>query len=440
MDLESIPQSLVDYAVKKGADDVVVSAGRGTRKQLRFANSEPTIAKSWESVAAEIFIAKDKKLVHTSVNDFSVLEATVDSMMSMMAAMKENSGYKGIAQGDFPYQDHGFDRHIRDIDQGLAEYAGMAIEAAAEAGAKRTAGVLYSNHGQYFQATSGGSSGSHQGAYIEISVRAFSSKDASGHSVQSVPKLDEFDPAMVGREAGEMAAKSLNPKIGDTGRFKVLFTPLSFANFLERCASASSAGMVEAGMSFFKDKVGQKLGPEFLRLTDDATDSSSIGSAPFDQEGVPTRKNVVFEDGVLKGLLHNTSTAARFGTETTANSGLVFPHAWNLSLEPGDISPEEMISSIKDGIYVTNLWYTRFQNYQTGDFSTIPRDAIFRIRDGELAEPLKDIRISENMLDLLSNIKMVGNDPRWIHWWEVEMPISTPHVLVDNVNITRSTQ
>ena len=99
-----------------------------------------------------------------------------------------------------------------------------------------------------------------------------------------------------------------------------------------------------------------------------------------------------------------------------------------------------MIADIQDGLYITNLWYTRFQNYQTGDFSTIPRDAIFRIKDGKIVGAVKDIRVSENMLNILANIKHIGNDPQQIRWWEVGIPIITPHVVVKDVNITKSTQ
>jgi PmbA protein len=95
---------------------------------------------------------------------------------------------------------------------------------------------------------------------------------------------------------------------------------------------------------------------------------------------------------------------------------------------------------VKDGYYVTNVWYTRFQNYQTGDFSTIPRDAIFRIKDGQIVGSVKDIRISENMVELMGKVKAVGNDVKQIHWWEVNTPVFTPHVLVEGVNITKSTQ
>ena len=142
----------------------------------------------------------------------------------------------------------------------------------------------------------------------------------------------------------------------------------------------------------------------------------------------------------LKGYLHNTSTAKQFGTETTGNAGLVFPYSWSVHLAPGDLGKDELISQVKDGYYVTNVWYTRFQNYQTGDFSTIPRDAIFRIKDGQIVGSVKDIRISENMLELMRKVKAVGNDVKQVHWWEVNTPVFTPHVLVEGVNITKSTQ
>jgi len=98
-----------------------------------------------------------------------------------------------------------------------------------------------------------------------------------------------------------------------------------------------------------------------------------------------------------------------------------------------------MISELGNGIYVTNCWYTRFQNYSTGDFSTIPRDGIFLVEDGELSDPIKEIRISDNMQRLLKNISALGNDTRHIHWWEAETPCFTPHVMIKDVNITRST-
>ena len=93
---------------------------------------------------------------------------------------------------------------------------------------------------------------------------------------------------------------------------------------------------------------------------------------------------------------------------------------------------------VKKGIYITNTWYTRFSNYLAGDFSTIPRDGIFLIEKGEIKYPIRGIRVSDNMLNVLKNVKAVGNDPKQILFWlEVTTPTIAPHVLVKDVNITK---
>jgi PmbA protein len=154
---------------------------------------------------------------------------------------------------------------------------------------------------------------------------------------------------------------------------------------------------------------------------------------------VPTQENVAIDKGVLKTYLYNTTMARKYKTKTTANAGIILPQPHNIILESGKLSKEKLFSQVQNGMYITNIWYTRFQNYTTGDFSTIPRDGIFIIKDGEIARPIKQLRISENMLNLLKNISGIANDVQQITSWEVHTPTFTPHILIDNVNITEPT-
>ena len=87
---------------------------------------------------------------------------------------------------------------------------------------------------------------------------------------------------------------------------------------------------------------------------------------------------------------------------------------------------------------VTNDWYLRYQNYGTGDFSTIPRDAMFRIKNGQIAGPVKDLRISENILGIVKNIEAMTRERKWVKWWEVDTPTLAPTALVSKVKFTRS--
>jgi len=144
----------------------------------------------------------------------------------------------------------------------------------------------------------------------------------------------------------------------------------------------------------------------FLVSSYSSTLISNKASSSFDEEGVPTQKTKIIDKGVLKTYLHNTSTAKKHNVKTTGNAGLISPNASNLILEGGSGNPFD----VKKGIYVTNLWYTRFQNYATGDFSTIPRDGMFLIENGEITKPVKNPALEITTPVLWSSIDAVGNN------------------------------
>lgn len=118
---------------------------------------------------------------------------------------------------------------------------------------------------------------------------------------------------------------------------------------------------------------------------------------------------------------------------------MIAPEPTNIILKPGKFSKESLFKYVKNGLYITNIWYTRFQNYLTGDFSTIPRDGIFLIKNGEIVKSLKGIRISDNLQRILLNIIRISNKPEWIQGWENETPAFIPYVLVKDVNVTLPT-
>jgi PmbA protein len=128
-----------------------------------------------------------------------------------------------------------------------------------------------------------------------------------------------------------------------------------------------------------------------------------------------------------------------FKTKTTGNAGLVAPNPWNIEMEAGDMSKDELFGEVKKGLYLTNTWYTRFQNYAKGDFSTIPRDGIFLVEKGEIKKSLKDLRVSDNTLTMLGNIAAISKERQHVHWWaEADPPSLSPYVLIKNVHMTKS--
>ncbi len=154
---------------------------------------------------------------------------------------------------------------------------------------------------------------------------------------------------------------------------------------------------------------------------------------------MPTQRNVLVDQGVLKTYLHNTSTAKLFEAKSTANAGLVQPLPHAIFIQPGDRTREELFEDVKDGLWLTNTWYTRYQSYVTGDFSTIPRDGIFHIKDGEVAEAWKDVRLTDNLLHLWGNVEALGKETEQVQWWyEIPEPVHAPYALARDIGITRS--
>ncbi|NJE47650.1 TldD/PmbA family protein [Thermococcus sp. GR7] len=437
-----VNEFILKKAKELGFGDVVVLGYEMDRRQVRFANNEITVAKNWHERKVELFVELDKRIAGTSITELSEenIERTLKALLSTLKNMAPKEDYYGIAEGPFEYIDipETFDKAIVELDE-PNEYVERAINAALEERAKRVAGVLYTDHNRIYLTTSNGVEAFDEGTGIEISVRAFIGDLESGHGTNSVRILKKFDPESAGRKAGEIAKMAQNPEQGPEGKFDVIFDPLAFANLLSYMSFMTSAYAAEAGFSFLAGKLGQKVANEDVTIKDVGNMPNAYGTRKFDDEGVPTRETMIIENGTFKTFLLNTSLAKKYETETTANAGLAMPHAWNILLEPGDYTKEELFSEVKKGIYITNVWYTRFQNYVTGDFSTIPRDGIFLVENGEL-KPIRNIRVSDNFQRILENISALGKDIHHIHWWEVRTPVFTPYVVVKDVGITRATK
>lgn len=427
--------------LKKKADDVIVNYVSHKNQQIKFYNNKICAVKTCNSSDIGIFAAKKRKTAVTSIKDFIEKEAdkTIKKLLQFIDAQKENEEYKGIAEGPFKYKkiDSLYDKNIESLNERAVDYVEKGINAALCNGAKRTAGILETTSSDAYLLSSNEIEARDKGTEIYFSIRAFAEKDASGHQVEVSRVLNMFDVEAAAKKAAETAVIARNPVKGKIGKFDVLFSQLPFSNILDNLARCFSIFSVEAGFSCLANKQNKQIANKNFNLFDDGALPNGLNSSVFDAEGVPTQRTTLIEKGILKNYLHNTSTAKRYNTKTTANAGLIAPEPTNTVLEPGKNKFEEMLSSVKKGIYVTNVWYTRFQNYNTGDFSTIPRDGIFYIEDGEIKNPIKDIRISENLINIMKSVELIGNEPKQVRGWEVELPIITPSVLARGLNITK---
>lgn len=435
---------LIAQLKKKGADDAVVSASIEEATQLKFSNSTISTTQTWQSEKLNMFLAIDKKLVSTSIREISVEAAddAVSRMLKFARAAAPNKEYLGIAKGPFSYREipETYDNAIAELDSKAVDILRGAIDVAHSNGAKRTAGIFETTTGHSFLLTSSGVEAEDRGTKAYFSIRAFVDNYASGHHICNSRVLRKFNPNASAERAASIARQAVNPQSGEPGIYDVIFAPLPFANVLESIGKAASVFNVESKLSCLSGKLGKKIGSDSVTLVDDGTLPNGFDSVKFDEEGAPTQKNTIIDKGVLKTYLHNTSTAKRHKTKTTANAGLVTPNPFNLILQKGNLNKEELIEQVTRGLIVTNVWYTRFQNYETGDFSTIPRDGIFLVENGKVTRPVKELRVSDNLIRMLKNVAAIGSEPEPVFGWEVEVPTITPSVLVRDVKVTKSVE
>ena len=219
-------------------------------------------------------------------------------------------------------------------------------------------------------------------------------------------------PAEVGRRAAERAARRLGARKIPTQKAPVIFEPRTARSLIDHIFDAIDGESVYRKASFLADKLGEKIADESITIIDDATIPGLFGSAPFDDEGVPSRRTVVIERGVLRNYLLNTYTARKLGLKTTGNAsrgitGNASVGNGNFYLEKGSRTPEEIIRSMKSGLYVTELIGTGV-NIVTGDYSR--GAAGMWIENGEFAYPVSEITIAANLQQMLMDIEYIGND------------------------------
>lgn len=219
-------------------------------------------------------------------------------------------------------------------------------------------------------------------------------------------------PAQVGRIAAERALRRLHSRKIATQKVAVVFEPRTARTLLSHVFEAVHGEAVYRKASFLAGRLGEKIASDNVTIIDDGTIPGLFGTSPFDDEGVPSRRTVIIERGVLKSYLLNTYTARRLGMRTTGNasralSGNAGVGHGNLFLEPGPHPPEEILQSIARGFLVTELLGFGV-NTVTGDYSR--GAAGMWIENGEPAYPVSEVTIASTLQQILLGIETVGSD------------------------------
>jgi len=239
----------------------------------------------------------------------------------------------------------------------------------------------------------------------------------NGFSMMVNRKVKDLRPAFVGKEAAANAIRALNARTIKSGRMPVILDPYVATRFSGIVASMVNAESVQKGKSMFAGKAGEQVASSIFNIVDDALLAGGIGSGPFDGEGVPSQRNVLIENGVLKGFLHDSYTAGKAGVKSTGNAGrgsfrgVPSVGSTNFLISPGQGNLDDLMDGVEQGLYVTEVMGMHTANPISGDFSV--GAAGIMIEKGNLTYPVRGVTIAGNMADLLQSIDAVAADLRF---------------------------
>ncbi len=233
-----------------------------------------------------------------------------------------------------------------------------------------------------------------------------------GFSVGREPA--DLDPGRAAADAAGRATRMLGAEKPPSGRLTIVLDPWVTAQFLGILAHTLNGDAVLKGRSLFADRLGEQVASPLLTLVDDPTDTRAFTATDTDGEGLAARRNVLVEDGSLRRFVHNAYTARRAGTTSTGNAVRGFKSTPSVgcmavSLLPGTTDPAAMVAAVSDGILVVDVSGLHSGvNPVSGDFSTGAEGV--RIRNGELAEPVREFTIASTLQRMLHDVQAVGSD------------------------------
>jgi PmbA protein len=427
--LKDTAEHVMRRASKSGATaaDVMIREDDTFSVSVRMGEIETLKEAISRGLLLRVFVGKRTATSHTSDLSERQIDKLVDETIEMAKLTSEDDSgglpVESLFRSEFP------DLNLLDPEwEKLTPEQRIGLALRTEAAAFSTDKAIVNSEGASFEyarsrvalANTQGFIGSYEGTGSALVCGPIAqSKEGMqrDHWMSVARHRDRMaPPEEVGRRAAERAIRRLGARKIATCQVPVIFDPLTARSLLGHLFEAVAGSSIYRRSSFLVDQIDQTIAAPGVTVVDDARLSGGLGSSPFDDEGVPTQATPIIENGVLRNYLHSAYTARKLGSRPTGNgsragSGVVTIGPTNFYLKGGTYSPEEIISSVANGLYVVELIGFGV-NTVTGDYS---RGAVgIWIENGKFVHPVQEITIAGNLREMLKNIEMIGNDVTFV--------------------------
>jgi len=450
LDLDSLAADVVALAMKAGATDAEAVAREGDEFSVNVRMGEVETLKESGSRGIGLRVFHGKRSASSSTSDLTPdgIRQLVDGAMALVKFTEEDP-FTGLPEttefGSLSGDLHLYFEDVYSLEgPERIEWARRAEAAALAADPRITnsdGGSFDAATGRMVLANSRGFVGGYRTSYAGVSAAPLA-MDENGQMQRdgwwsSARRLADVEtPESIGKEAARRTLRRLGARRVPTQRVPIVFAPEVARSLIGSVFEAASGDAIWRGASFLAGKLGAQIAAHFLTIVDDhtmqlPTGAGGYGTSPFDGEGLPSRRTVVVEEGTLRSYLLNTYTARKLGLKSTHNAsrglaGTPGIGCGNLYLEPGNLSPDEIIRDVQAGLYVTSLMGFG-TNIVTGDYS---RGATgLWIENGHLTHAVEEVTIAGNLAQMLMNVSAIGND------LEFRSAVASPTLRIEGMTV-----
>ena len=436
-----IAESLVARGIAAGATaaDALYIGERSSGVQVRLGEIESVSRSEGEEIGLRLFFGQRSATVASSDLSDEALGILAERCLAMAKEAPEDP-FAGLAPssllqcGEVPFLDSDDGR-----EPDPPELRARALEA--ESAARAVAGVTNSNGAgasasaaTIALATSGGFSGAYRTSGHGSSASVVAGEGSSmqrDHAWHSARHLEDLESAEeIGRRAGERAVARLNPARPKPGKYPVIFDPRVASTLLGHFSGAITGSSVARKTSFLRDKLGAAVFSEGVTIVDDPLRLRGIRSRAFDAEGVRVSRQELVRGGILQQWIADSASARQLGIEPTGHAargvgGAPGAAPSNLYMEPGLRTRDELLAGVGEAVMVIEL-IGQGVNGVTGDYSR--GAAGFMIRGGAIAEPISEITIASNLIDMFATLEPASD-------LELRRGIDAPTILIPEMTV-----
>jgi len=391
------------------ADAAEVLVGADSSALTRFANNRINQNVAEENAVVSIRAVLGKRIGVASTNrlDAESLQAACDAAVRAAKVAPEDPSFPGLPGPAPVVEAHRAVAATRDFDaEARANAVGAIVAESADRGLSVAGKVRSAEH----TVAVANSLGVDVGASVtgaQATVLSMGAETGSGWASFLDADASNLDPAALGAEAAELALRAANPTALDPGEYRVVLSPEAVSDLVDFLSYVGfSAKAYHEGRSFLSGRLGERVVNERVTIVDDALADDAMGLT-FDYEGQPKQRVAMIERGVALSPVTDSYWAAKTGLPDTGHA-LPAPNAFgplplNVVMEPGEATMEELIGSVKRGVYVTRFHYVNIEDPISVLLTGMTRDGTFLIENGTLSRPLKNLRFTQSAVEALAS-------------------------------------